>query len=71
MVGSSRDSVSNFGLIAEQRVSVGDKVNFKGTGLCKSAIVAVTKIFQVRHFQVDGENSLSERHLTSAERCRP
>ena len=30
--------------MSEQKVSVGDKVNFKGGGLCNSTVVAVTKI---------------------------
>ena len=30
--------------MSEQKVSVGDKVNFKGGSLCNSTVVAVTKI---------------------------
>ena len=33
--------------MSEQKVSVGDKVNFKGGGsLCNSTVVAVTKIYK-------------------------
>ena len=32
--------------MSEQKVSVGDKVNFKGGSLCNSTVVAVTKIYK-------------------------
>ena len=32
--------------MSEQKVSVGDEVNFKGGSLCNSTVVAVTKIYK-------------------------